>query len=772
MDKIYRLTACEGVFAPCFDQILNQMERYSYSGCTCQQSWDSVSVTGSGERFSVSWRGSVSTGHYDRLLVCLNFGSHIEMTLRAVINGEERGIFEKAPGEGLPSELSGNIPRNSVLTEVIMDFKVNRQPMDTNFVTLRWLGLSDSSLEGEVETFPRYDENSWSEYIRSEVRYADSENLMFTEGELKKISAALQSERMKGIAAKLYQSAAEHEGDMPEKEIREFLPVGEHLYRYARVRDRGRKPLNFSGLAVAGYFFRKKEWSLLAARKILCAVKTPNWFEGPQCCMEGSTWHHVCFTEQSTVSDMIIALSFLQGVFTEKALGEIKAAIEKNYRRIVKCCEEKGYRRFSNQGIVENAGRLLGACGLYALGDESYLEEVQTAFRACELFMSDYIDEDGYCFEGPGYYLYSVSTALRAWKIYARVFNRDIREVLPENVKKSVRYLNCIMSSLGENGNVVSLNSGGAGSLSDTVLSFFTSVFGWENGRRYMKARLEAGGQLDSDDLMASIMLMCYLPEALDAAPKPLEQYFIFERQGLAAYEWEDGKFWFCAEGNPRTGHYHRDRGSVMLECFGQKLLADPGISNYGKIACAYMPLPDYHNLAHPKDIPMVVQSPIAAVSANEAGVGCSTVVSMADFEKPAARVHYIHRAENGLDFSAEVSELYSEAVIEATREGSFRRSESEAELQLSDSWGFSAEQTLCLNFMAYAPWKIEESRASMRIGGVLLELCFHTEGAFELAADDSMEDYAQRQMYRLRLTAAAAKQHRIRTTAVIRKIN
>lgn len=59
-----------------------------------------------------------------------------------------------------------------------------------------------------------------------------------------------------------------------------------------------------------------------------------------------------------------------------------------------------------------------------------------------------------------------------------------------------------------------------------------------------------------------------------------------------------------------------------------------------------------------------------------------------------------------------------------------------------------------------------------MRIGGVFLELCFHTEGAFELAADDSMEDYAQRQMYRLRLTAAAAKQHRIRTTAVIRKIN
>lgn len=770
MDTIYRLSACEGVFAPCFDQLLNKTERYTATGCTCTQTWDSVSINSAETCFSVSWSGEVHTGSYDTLMACISAGDHIAITIRAVVNGQEQLVCKNISGGNFPIEPCGAVARQAVISRVCLEFRVLRSVAETNFISLRWLGLSDSSRLAEVENLPHYDETSWDSYIRDDICYDSGYRLMFGENELARIQTRLTSERMGGIATQIIETAHKHEHDEPEAEIREFIPVDEHLYRYVRVRDRGRRSLPFISMAIAGYLTQNRSWSRMAARMIMCAVKTPHWFEGPQCCMEGSTWHHVCFTEQAMVCNMVVALSFLGDIFTDKAMEEIKVAIEKNYRCVVQCCEEKGYRRFSNQGIVENAGRLIGACGLYALGGEQYLIEAKTAYEALSLLMSDYIDPDGYCYEGPGYYLYSVSSALNAWKVYAQVFHKDIREVIPDNVKQSKRYLDCIMSSIGDCGNVISLNSGGAGPLGDGILSFFTTVMDWERGQHYTHARMQSETALNSEDLVADLLLMCYLPDAVTLPELPEEQYRIFEKRGLASYEWANGKFWFFAEGNPRTGHYHRDRGSIMLECFGEKVLADPGITNYGNIISTYMPLPDYHNLAHPAHIPMVVQNPIANISANEAGVGCSTIVTMADFEKPAARVQYISRTAQGLAFAAHLEELYDERVLTAERKGTFNQNEDIVAFSLEDVWELREEQELLLNFMAYAPWQIEDNRASMKIGHALLTLSFESDGVFSLTTDDGMKDYCLTQLYRLKLTSASARQHRIVTKATVER--
>lgn len=87
-------------------------------------------------------------------------------------------------------------------------------------------------------------------------------------------------------------------------------------------------------LTAAGYLFDKPEWSNMAARIIMSMVKCPYWYEGSQCNMEDSAWHHVCFTEFSTVMIILTSISFLGGTFIEKAWKEIIGAVEHNYMHI------------------------------------------------------------------------------------------------------------------------------------------------------------------------------------------------------------------------------------------------------------------------------------------------------------------------------------------------------------------------------------------------------------------------------------------------------
>lgn len=241
--------------------------------------------------------------------------------------------------------------------------------------------------------------------------------------------------------------------------------------------------------------------------------------------------------------------------------------------------------------------------------------------------------------------------------------------------------------------------------------------------------------QDENADTISTLLLLCYNGNESKFVEESTEdKYYLMEKSGLGSYEFNDGKFWFFAERNPRTGHHHCDRGSIVLEAFGETVLADPGATNYSNMLGVYMEYEDYHTLAHPDGIPMQVANPISRIAADEAGIGCRTVLTLDDFKNPETKVKYIKQIENGMAFSADMNKLFGEKTLKAVREGSFKKCDDFYELIINDEWEFTDKHSLYINFMSYGKWEINQNIAKMKINKVELILEFLSDNEFELS--------------------------------------
>lgn len=777
MDKKIRIiNEAEGIFLPCFDMTINKTEEFSGSGCQIIQSWDSLRFESASRKFSVCWNGCVKTGKYNELLFFITLPEYMLMSASANINGEEIKLFENCRGNGDgPGEPCGKIPKDAKVSGITMQFETDGADLLKYEVNLSWIGLRCAEKVAEI-TFPKYDINSWEGSVNFNTKPFFEKNVYFSGETMAGIKEKLKKPEYAALAEAIRRDAAALENFEPETQIGRYMPVVKHVYRYVRIRDRGREV--FFGkvfpLAAAGYLFDNPKWSALAARIIMSMVKCPCWFEGPQCRLEGSTWHHVCFTEFSAVTEILTSISFLGGMFTEKAKKEIIDAVQNGYKTVVKCCRENGYRKFSNQGIVESGGRMVGACGLYYLGVKDYISEAEECYEEHKKMLENYIGNDGYCYEGPGYFQYSMENSINLWRAYALLKNVPVASIIPERIRKSVNYINAFLSTTDLCGSAMPFNNSHAERISDQILNFFANQFGWEKGKALIKNRSAEKDPNELIDVAGLLFAAADENKALECKDAENEakenKYYVFEKSGLGVFESEKTKFWFLCEGNPRTGHYHFDRGSVVLEYNNAKILADLGVTDYSNWISRYMNKEQYHNLAHPEGISMKLQSDIATISANEAGIGCRTVVSMKDFERPSARIKYIRKTENGISFSGDLTEIYP-GVLSAVREGYYKTQKGIAELFICDEWLFDADMPLWVNFAAYAPWKIKEKSASVCIGGVQLKLEFNSEEKFGLEEDKSMRDSLLKQIYILRLKTEGRKVHKVITKGVVEEL-
>ncbi len=771
MKKIRKINSAEGIFLLCFDSIINDMNEYTTENCTAQQIWDSIKINSKNDNFKITWHGEVNTKSYDRLLVDMQIPQYISVNVSATVNGERKTIIKDRKGAPIPCEPTGFVGENAHITDIEIEFTSGGSSFEEHNITLYWMGVQSSDREHLIEEeLPRYTKDSWEDYINYDIKPTADKNIFFTQEQMEGIKAKVNTAQYKELAEEIYASAKSvYPDDDPEKEIRGYVPVQIGSYRHNRERDRYRKEINeleITTLAIGGYFLDKPEWTNMAARMIMCIVKTPHWFEGPQCHVEGSTWHHVCFLESDLTVAISVALGFMGGVFTQKAIDEIMTAMKKHYKTILKCCAENGYRRFMNQGIVENAARMVGACCFSLFGDKSYDSQIDACYTEHTEIMGNYLNDEGHCTEGYAYYQYSLRESIKLWCAYAKVKNTDLKSVVPKMVENSIKYIECCLSSATDVGTVIPLNDTEVpkhSSIFDQMLNFFVAIWDWNEGKMLISNRKKSSYRSGSS-LVGELILMSLEENInLDYKEEKKPKYHIFEESGLAAFEHDDGKFWFCAERNPLTGHYHCDRGSIVLEEGGKILLPDIGKTDYANILCVYMKNEDFHSLTHPDGIPMHPASQIGVDSANEAGVGCKTVVSMADFREPQSKINYMRKIENGLEFSADMENLYDERVLMARREGKLERKDT-TELSLCDSWEFTEDSSVYVNFISYYPWVIEKNSAYCNADGVRLTLSFEYENNFELMTDDFMKITDTVTAHRLRLKTTSAKTHKILT--------
>lgn len=759
-NKMIPINEAEGIFYPAFDKNLCDDTQVDIEGGTIERLWDTLEFAG-GREFTIHWSGEADLHRYDRVNCFITVPAKAVIRGEGVLDGKKVELFSVTCGDTAPLELKSKILKDldshKSLTEIT--FHIYSQ-MKKNMVLLSWIGGVNSRKEPELERrFHKKINPEWPGMLNFKKPGTVSGNLIFTREEaqeLKKI--ILEDSKLKNILIKNAQCAMEIQ---PEELIREFAPVKEHLYRFVRVRDRGRACMenHILNLAVAGFILDEEKYSNLAARMILSLVQM-KWFEGPSCCMEGSQFHHVCFTEDHTSSEICMALEFLEGIFTDEALAMILKRLEEAYELIKEKCKEPGYRNYMNQGIVGNRGAMLNACVLHQY-QGGYEREIDECYQRHSRIIDQYLSEDGHCAEGIGYYEYSFQTSILLWHVYAKQSGRAFREVLPKRFKRSGRYVEAMLSSISPRGEKVPVNctapgDGGSTEISTMLLICMMMANGIRGGSGYLAERLKGAENLNlmqSFDLLFYLYYRRYVVAEKGTAEKRGE--VLFQKEGLASYHFPGGKLLVLAERNPYTGHFHEDRGTVILEAEGKVLLPDLGTTNYANPLCLLMEKKEYHNLAYPKDLIMEVASKRGISAAREAAYHITKELRPEDMQTPQARIIYAHETGDGYAFEVETGMLYGKEIT-GTRTGNLNLEQKS--LTITDCWEFREKHCVVVSYLSYSPWNLLGDSAVCRD----MKIEFFAEQPLLMDQEKGMSDWKGTPVYVLHVVTQRQEKHKI----------
>lgn len=761
-NQMISINAAEGIFYPAFDKNLCDDTQVSSLGGTMERLWDTLEFAG-GREFTIRWEGEVDLHGYDQVICFITVPVKAVIRGEAVLDGEKVDLFSPACGAAAPLELKSNILKNpdshKKLTGITLYIT---SEMKKNMVLLSWIGGVNSEKEPEIELpYQVKVDPKWPGMMQGEKAGDMSGSMIFTREEARELKKMIaENPKLKSILIKNAECAMQIK---PESLIREFAPVKEHMYRFVRVRDRGRACMenHILNLAVAGYILEEEKYSSLSARMILSLAQM-KWFEGPVCCMEGSQFHHVCFTEDHTSSEISMALEFLGGLFTDQAMELIAKRLEEAYELIREKCCEPGYRNYMNQGIVGNRGAMLNACQLQQY-QGGYEGEIEACYQRHSRIIHQYLSEDGHCAEGIGYYEYSFQTSILLWHVYAKQTGRTFQEVLPKRFIRSGKYIEAIMSSISPAGDKIPLNCTGVGDGGSTIVSSMLLICmrmagGIWGGDEYLKERLKNTENLTSMQNFDLLFYLYYRKCAVTGDPiAKRRREILFHQEGLASFQFPGGKLLVLAERNPYTAHFHEDRGTVILEADGKVLLPDLGTTNYANPVCLLMEKKEYHNLAYPLDLSMHVASRRGISAAREAAYPIREELKTEDMQTPEARIVYARETETGYVFKAETGMLYGNGIT-GTRTGVLNPEQKS--LAVTDCWEFEDEHCVVVSYLSYSPWSIDGNTAVCRD----MTIEFQAEKPLAMEVETGMEDWRGTPVYVLRGVTQRQKVHSIKS--------
>jgi len=232
----------------------------------------------------------------------------------------------------------------------------------------------------------------------------------------------------------------------------------------------------------------------------------------------------------------------------------------------------------------------------------------------------------------------------------------------------------------------------------------------------------------------------------------------LFHEEGLAAYQFEEGKLVVSAERNPFTAHFHEDRGQIVLEVGKQILLPDLGTTSYANPVCILMEKKEYHNLACPMDLTMQVASKVGIMAARNAAYNLDQTLTKEDMRIPEAKILYTEETQDGYQFSVETGMLYG-PNIKGFRTGTLKPKE--AILRLQDEWCFEEQHPLLITYLSYDPWVIKENIATTK----LFNINFVSKEKMMFEVEENMVDWNEKPVFVLHVVVESAKCHEVIST-------
>ncbi len=609
-----RHNEAEAILLRMFDPLRHPLGDWRIDGAesaAVEQTFHSVQCRWPGGRpLAVTMRRAVDVdaAGYDLLVLCVQSMRSTAITVRATVDGAPRVIVDRAAGNDAGQELEGAIGGRRISGIEIELTDAGDLP---GVADLFWLGVTDSAARAARRARALPYPEDWGDLLLPEGAAPPSAEprlgLFFDAADLERLRARVRGPTWGPVYRRLRALADTYRGSRPWRGV--GRTVNNYPVRNGHRTDGLNERHNWIDIAAmrtcafVGLLDGDRELMRTALHHALAAAHCDVWTTGFMSGMPGSSWETRSFSEYRYAINSIFAWDWAGSLLTDAGRELLAQAVSiKAMPWIQQTLMRHPYVRGNNQGIFFAFGGIVVSVALarhWPYGGD-FLEPFRAAL---DQTVRAYYAADGGTYEGIGYATGALQQALAGYALYARHRGAPLAEVVPGAAVRCVDYLTAMLSTEAPVGAVIKHSDGGRAGVCVTP------------GALGLLCRLSADPAVPA--LLAGVNQAPpranYAPEhelnilyGPDELPPPSARPPVFRNltvTGLLCSNrpTPDGPVRVQVIGGPaRAGHGHDDRGSFVLEAFGDELAVDRGQMPYVDPRSAIIKHARYHNLAIP----------------------------------------------------------------------------------------------------------------------------------------------------------------------------
>jgi hypothetical protein len=541
----------------------------------------------------------------DRLCLRVAHADDQQVSVKARIDGVEHTIVDRAPGCNAFGELEGPIKGRHLESLVI---EVNADTAGDGRVSLLWILAIDSAARARYrERLPVFDP-AWPVFLDGNDKPLEPLLGLFLPDGVDGLRRRAASDTYANAWADIRKRAGQFRQSRPEEGVREHLARMtngryEHDLGPTVGEDTQISPVAMELCALAGLVDNDADLARVALRHVLAAAHCGHWDDSFMMTRPGALWDHRAFTAMSVVQGFVRAVDWAGALLTPTGRELVARALsEKALPKVDYSLRKYAYMRENNQAIFFAATGILAVCALGRLlerggdGLQWYLDVL------CESVRNYYL-RDGGTYEGGAYHDASTSQAITAFEVASRFLGSPLDDMLPPELLRAGHYYR-VMGATAAPGGVINTSDGGRCGLrmQHGAVPALARITG-------DTALLNMTAQLCEPDGTGTIpgaeRVLVDGPESLPASTPSAPVFEILPQTGIlcSCRPTSDGPVRLQVVGaKAHAGHGHEDKGSLVLEAFGEELLVDRGTCFYGDARSDLLKKAWRHNLLTPDD--------------------------------------------------------------------------------------------------------------------------------------------------------------------------
>lgn len=608
------LNPAEGIVARFWDPLRSNLDAWQFrtapaAGGALKQAWHAAYISwtrGVGQVGCLTREAALETEPYDHLNLCASLPAGA--TLTVTIEGEKgrRVVIDRQPGADTFAEYEGFLDGQRKIRTLTIE--IADHSGGPGLCIIPWLGLFDRALREILRSRPRPDPADWDDLLAPAGQRLAAQprlGLFFDAGMLDALRRKARQPPYADLVEGMRKYAQGHGADEP------WRGIGTHPNNPAIRCGRGSRTPAIDLLAMRmcafiGLLDDDPGLSRTALQHALAAAHCDDWSMDFLDTMPGHTFESRAFSQYRIATNLIFAWDWAGAYLTDAGAAVLAEAVAmKGLPRILHTLMRHQYVRSCNQGVYVAYGAILCELALAKVWRHGG-ELLDSAVRALEETVDSYFAADGGAFEGVGYVSSTLGHALVACQALARHRGETLAAVAPQRLRRCADYLTTMLSTAPPFGASINVADGGRpghalypdGLAALCALSEDPAVPALLAGMLTRDTVAHESGATPG-----SVFNFIFGPERLPPPAVRPPVFRILSQTGMlcSCRATEHGLIRLQLIGAPAgAGHAHEDKGSFVIEAFGEELAIERGQMAYDDPRCILIKHAWYHNLLIP----------------------------------------------------------------------------------------------------------------------------------------------------------------------------